>query len=154
MWFVSIKMNGVPDRSFDPEKDSSGVYPGSATAGGNSGNRIWDYQNLLGLAIVTAMQLIYTLALHAVEQIVNLARDEAVRRRASNLSESSRGAAISLGSSKAALTTWQTLALLALKPVSHWLSGLSAVTFRMATLLLTPCPFSAWLLRVIYLLSW
>ncbi|KAK5046872.1 hypothetical protein LTR84_007226 [Exophiala bonariae] len=74
------------------------------------------------------------------EQIVNLTRDEAVWRRASNLSAGSSGAQISLTSLRSMLMAWQSLALLALKAVSHWLFGTSVVGFSYGYIAFNPVP--------------
>jgi hypothetical protein len=138
-WYLALKDTGSADTSFSPEDDTDGVYPESATAGGEANSWLWrpDIDTIINIFIITSMQLLYTLALHAAEQVVNLSRDETQWRNAGTLT---KGAQISLSSSKAALTSWQTLTLLALKPVSHWLFGLSAVTFSYGYLAFHPLP--------------
>ncbi|KAF2190962.1 hypothetical protein K469DRAFT_807986 [Zopfia rhizophila CBS 207.26] len=72
-----------------------------------------------------SIQLLCTLALHTAKQPVNLHRDESTWHRASALKKS--GAMIGRGSSKAAFTSWETVFLLVMKQLSHWLFGLCIV---------------------------
>ena len=135
MWFVELKMNhGKANTSFDPENTSGGVYPNSHQTPSRS------LLFILPLAIITAMQIIYTLALHAAEQVVNLTRDEVMWHRAGDLSEGSAGASLSPMSLKIMLTAWQSLALLVLKPVSHWIFDLSVVGFSFGYIAFNPVP--------------
>jgi uncharacterized membrane protein YqjE len=78
---------------------------------------------VVNILVLAAIQILYTLALHIVEQLVNQHRDEAAWRRSSLLGPKG-GAIVGRDSSTAAFTSWQTVFLLVLKPVSHWLFGL------------------------------
>ncbi|MBA7491031.1 hypothetical protein ES702_01576 [subsurface metagenome] len=137
MWFVELRMNhGESNDSFDPQNTSGGVSPGQFGYKGGD----WGPKTIMPLMIVTLIQLVYTLALHMAEQIVNLTRDEAMWRRAGNISQGARGAQISPTSVRAVLMSWQSLALLALKPLSHWFFGLSAVGFSFGYIAFNPVP--------------
>ena len=92
--------------------------------------------NLQALLVAIAFQACITLALHGAELLVNVSRDEDMWRRASANSSNSQhrsstaaaGVRISYGrwgSIKFALCSWQTLVLFVMKPVTHWLFGLS-----------------------------
>lgn len=141
MWLVSVERYGVPDLSFDPQ-----IEDGTCPVGRHG------YDSLVGLASITAMQLVYTLALHAAEQVVNLSRDEAVWRRAAAAGgllapgdgcpggAAIAGAPVSQKSTTAALTAWQTPLVLLFKPTSHWLFGISAVTLSDGYLAFHPLP--------------
>ncbi|KAI9715228.1 MAG: hypothetical protein M1828_000926 [Chrysothrix sp. TS-e1954] len=80
--------------------------------------------NLTALLITIGFQAGLTLCVHATELLVNVSRDEALWRRAISREgvQSSYGA---LDSVRAAAASWQALFLFALKPVTHWLFGLS-----------------------------
>jgi hypothetical protein len=80
---------------------------------------------LINILFVAALQLLYTIALHVAELFVNLHRDEINCRAASNLNPVKGGAQIAPNAFKSALTAWPTVFLFILKPVSHWVFGLS-----------------------------
>ncbi|KAF2473026.1 uncharacterized protein BDR25DRAFT_352504 [Lindgomyces ingoldianus] len=92
--------------------------------------------NILFLA---AVQILYTLAIHSAEQLVNLHRDEAVWRCASS-NRATHGTIIAKESTKAAFTSWQTAFLLVMKPVSHWLFGLCIVVNGQHLIAFHPMP--------------
>jgi lysylphosphatidylglycerol synthetase-like protein (DUF2156 family) len=74
------------------------------------------------LAFFTGLQAIITLALHCVELLANLSRDEAIWRRATT----APGLKVSIYNSvTAALTAWQTVMLFIFKAAIHWMFGLS-----------------------------
>lgn len=79
---------------------------------------------LSALLVIILFQASITLGLHIAEILVNLSRDESEWQRATKPSgaKTSRGV---LGSVKAASLSWQSMLLLALKSVSHWLFGIS-----------------------------
>jgi hypothetical protein len=79
--------------------------------------------NFFVFLVITTLQIFLTLALHSAELLVNISRDEKTWR----CSTSIKGAPLHFSSIIAAATSWQTALLFALKPVSHWLFGLSAV---------------------------
>lgn len=81
--------------------------------------------------VVAAIQSFQTLGLHSVELLANLSRDESTWRRASLASKrSAPGTSISSSAFQTAVTSWQTVALFVLKPIIHWLFGLSIATYR------------------------
>ncbi|KAK4148831.1 hypothetical protein C8A00DRAFT_47428 [Chaetomidium leptoderma] len=71
--------------------------------------------------LIMAFQSIITLALHCAELIVNLSRDEGVYRALIG----PRGTNGHYNSVHAAVTSWQTLFLFALKAGVHWMFGLA-----------------------------
>lgn len=73
------------------------------------------------LLLVSVFQGILTLALHCIELLVNLSRDEATWRATS----SKRGAAASYNSIVAACRSWETICLFLFKAAINWLNGLS-----------------------------
>ena len=87
------------------------------------GDADWPHQlrNLGALLLIAAIQAFLTLGLHCAELIVNTIRDEQIWRSAS-----SPGPGISLGSNsvKAAFSSWESIALFLVKPITHWLFGL------------------------------
>ena len=99
----------------------------------------WSIMPALDILLLAGLQILYTLALHTVEQLVNLRRDEAVWRRASRLDEK-YGLVVGQDSFTAAFTSWQTLVLLILKPLSHWLFGLSIVVSVLRSIHFRPLP--------------
>ena len=126
---VSSSLNGPSDSGLNPQTHKTGVYPSSGTTGIQVLDNIWRFQSLIGLGVISAMQILNTLALHSAEEIINLSRDESLWRRAANLSPGSKGAPISQSAIISALTDWQSILLLIIKPVSHWFFGSSAATF-------------------------
>lgn len=80
--------------------------------------------SVANIFFVAGIQALYTLALHTAEQLANLVRDETAWRQAANLST---GTDIGKSPTRAAFTAWPTIFLLILKPVSHWMFGLSVV---------------------------
>ncbi|KAI0459493.1 hypothetical protein F5B21DRAFT_455056 [Xylaria acuta] len=80
--------------------------------------------NLTALLLVVLFQACITLAIHSVELLVNMSRDENMWRQACSLPgvQTSYGA---LGSVKAALFSWENSVLFVMKPLIHWLLGLS-----------------------------
>jgi hypothetical protein len=79
----------------------------------------------VNILFVAALQLLYTIALHIAEQFANLHRDERAWRHASRLDPRSGGALIGQDSTKSAVTAWPTVFLFIMKPVCHWIFGLS-----------------------------
>lgn len=75
-----------------------------------------------------ALQSIVTMALHCVELIVNVARDEAVWRQSSTFI----GTSIESSALGSALQCWQWWVLFATKPVAQWLFGSAGVSFQTA----------------------
>lgn len=101
---------------------------------------------------VAALQLLYTIALHVVEQFVNLHRDEWAWRHASTLNPTTGGALIGRNATKAALTAWPTVFLFAMKPLCHWIFGLSFAIGYNQMILYHPLPLFA-LAAAIFLLA-
>ncbi|PVH92493.1 hypothetical protein DM02DRAFT_635311 [Periconia macrospinosa] len=130
IWFLAIKDLGKRDTSFSPNDDTGGFYPGT-----------YDMDNYSSIAVNTLiigmMQLIYTMALHIAELAVNTSRDESQWRKASILN---RGIALSVSSLTVALTSWETVVLLILKPVGHWIFGLSCLSFWYGWIAFHPIP--------------
>ncbi|KAF2493625.1 hypothetical protein BU16DRAFT_426064, partial [Lophium mytilinum] len=79
----------------------------------------------VNIFFLAGMQVLYALALHSTEQLVNFSRDEAAWRRAA----STKGAVVGGGSLFKVFTSWEALLLLAMKPLSHWIFGLTISTF-------------------------
>lgn len=115
-WAVNIEDH---DLSFISTK---GQPPPAFWNGAGLGRYDLTPKSAVNIFFVAGVQLIYTVALHIAEQLANLFRDETAWRRAGDLRT---GAQIGKGPTKAALTAWPTLFLLVLKPVSHWIFGLS-----------------------------
>ena len=98
------------------------------------GSPAWPPQsrNLGGLLLIAAIQALLTLGLHCAELIVNTTRDEQVWRGAAKFrqaqggrSASKRpGASLGFNSIKAACSSWQSITLFIVKPITHWLFGL------------------------------
>ncbi|KAF2177515.1 hypothetical protein K469DRAFT_696559 [Zopfia rhizophila CBS 207.26] len=107
---------------------------------GIKSNLAWSLEPVVYLLFVTVLQLVYTLALHTAELVINISRDEDAWRKAANLK---KGTVIGAGSIKGALTSWQTLVLLALKPISHWIFGLSVVVTAVRKIVFHPLPLFA-----------
>lgn len=75
----------------------------------------------VNLFVLAGLQILYVLALHSTEQLVNLARDEAAWRRVG----SDKGAVVGGSSLLRFATSWEALLLLATKALSHWAFGLT-----------------------------
>lgn len=73
------------------------------------------------LLLVSIFQGILTLALHCIELLVNLSRDETTWRATS----SKRGSAANYNSIVAACRSWETICLFLFKAAINWLNGLS-----------------------------
>lgn len=89
----------------------------------------------LALIVVAAFQSFATLALHSVELLVNRSRDEQCWRQSSSthigpnkLDGGRAGSRKSYNSILAVVTSWQSVGLLILKPLIHWLFGSSLST--------------------------
>lgn len=127
--------------------------------GGNEGTIDclgWRATPAANIFFLAAIQILYTLALHCAEQLVNLTRDEASWRRAypftfskhSNNSDQPNmkkkfGTVVGRNSTKAAFTAWNTLFLFILKPVSHWLFGLCVIVSSTHYITFHPMPLAA-----------
>lgn len=80
---------------------------------------------VLSILFLCFVQGFQTLALHCVELLVNMRRDEKTWRAAST----ERGATISAAPLWAALATWETDVLFIIKAGAHWLIGQSMVPY-------------------------
>ena len=80
--------------------------------------------NISALLITMSIQVWLTLGLHCTELLVNVFRDEELWRRATTATgtKSNYGP---LSSIKAAASSWASMFLFLLKPLTHWLFGLS-----------------------------
>ncbi|KAK3344320.1 hypothetical protein B0T25DRAFT_323332 [Lasiosphaeria hispida] len=74
-----------------------------------------------GVFLITAFQSVVTLSLHCAELIVNLSRDEKIYRELIG----PKGTNGRYNSVTAAMSSWQTLFLFALKAGVHWMFGLA-----------------------------
>ncbi|KAK5656283.1 hypothetical protein OQA88_5047 [Cercophora sp. LCS_1] len=74
-----------------------------------------------GVFVIAGFQSVISLSLHCAELIVNLSRDEEIYRELIG----PRGTNPRYSSIYAALTSWQTLFLFALKAAVHWVFGLA-----------------------------
>ncbi|KAK4246976.1 hypothetical protein C7999DRAFT_32660 [Corynascus novoguineensis] len=98
---------------------------GQCTDGTSVVNVGWTANGAAGIIgavfLIIAFQSVVTLALHCVELIVNLSRDEKVYRELIG----PRGTNGHYNSVLAAFTSWQTIFLFALKAGIHWIFGLA-----------------------------
>ncbi|KAL2145233.1 hypothetical protein VTI28DRAFT_7742 [Corynascus sepedonium] len=98
---------------------------GQCTNGTSVVNVGWTANGAAGIVgavfLIIAFQSVVTLALHCVELIVNLSRDEKVYRELIG----PRGTNGHYNSVLAAFTSWQTIFLFALKAGIHWIFGLA-----------------------------
>jgi hypothetical protein len=119
MLYITRRIDHPPDTGFLPvHTGGSGLSPPRVPYDSNPA-----LSNFFVFLVITTLQIFLTLALHSAELLVNLSRDEKTWR----CSTSIKGAPLHFSSIIAAATSWQTVLLFALKPVSHWLFGLSAV---------------------------
>lgn len=100
-------------------------------------------QEAVNILFVAALQLLYTIALHVAEQFANLHRDEQAWRYASRLRPVTGGAIIGRDATKAAVKAWPTVLLFTMKPVCHWLFGLSFPVDQDQSILYHPFPLFA-----------
>jgi hypothetical protein len=98
---------------------------------------------IVNILFVAALQLLYTIALHVAEQFANLHRDEQAWRYASRLNPDTGGALIGRDATKAAVTAWPTVFLFIMKPVCHWIFGLSFPVDQYQSILYHPLPVFA-----------
>lgn len=106
----------------------------------------------VNILFVAALQLLYTIAFHVAEQFANLHRDERAWRHASRLDPKTGGALIGRDATKAAVTAWPTVFLFTMKPVFHWLFGLSFPIGYDQMILYHPLPLFA-LMAMAFLLA-
>jgi hypothetical protein len=135
--------NGTDWAFINSNEDTAYIDVIPPTAGVLAYPTFWQTGPAIQIFVVAAIQLLYTLALHTVEQLVNLHRDEASWRAASKLDAEHGGAVVGRESTKAAFTAWQTVMLSILKPVSHWLFGLSFVVEPIRRITVHPMPLFA-----------
>jgi hypothetical protein len=135
--------NGIDWAFVNSDEDMAYIDVIPPAAGVLTYPNFWQAGPAIQIFFVAAIQLLYTLALHTVEQLVNLHRDEASWRAASKLDTEHGGAVVGRESTKAAFTAWQTVVLSILKPVSHWLFGLSFVVEPIRRITIHPMPLFA-----------
>jgi hypothetical protein len=118
----TIRSNGTFKASFPLTSTSS------KDTGFGIGGPTWNtsLETFLSLLLIGVVQSGLTLGLHCIELIVNISRDEDSWRLASRWMTSSKetGADRESSSVKSAFTSWQTVGLLVLKALMHWLFGL------------------------------
>lgn len=134
--------NGTDWAFINSKEDVAFISIVPETAGVLSQPVFWQAGPAIQIFFLAAIQVLYTLALHTVEQLVNLHRDEASWRAASKL-DAQHGAVVGRESTKAAFTAWQTVSLSIVKPVSHWLFGLSFVVEPSRRITIHPMPLFA-----------
>ncbi|KAF2790657.1 hypothetical protein K505DRAFT_327449 [Melanomma pulvis-pyrius CBS 109.77] len=134
--------NGTDWAFINSNQDMAFISVVPASAGVLTQPVFWQAGPAIQIFFLAAIQVLYTLALHTVEQLVNLHRDEASWRAASKL-DSQHGAVVGRESTKAAFTAWQTVSLSIVKPVSHWLFGLSFVVEPSRRVTIHPMPLFA-----------
>ncbi|KAH6683464.1 hypothetical protein B0J14DRAFT_576051 [Halenospora varia] len=92
------------------------------------------YPYISSFLVISGLQACFTIGLHCAELLVSLSRERTAWHKSSITStKASDKVQISEmqdtkhipGSIKSALTSWQTMSLFVLKPVTHWLLGLS-----------------------------
>lgn len=134
---ISLRNDRIPDMTFQGVNAGFGI-------GLEPGLKWWavNTQASVTLLIVFSIQTGMTIALHCIELIANLSRDEDIWRRAygsrnasqlrehpeSNATKKGRdgrrGATLKSSSIKRTLTSWQTLVLFVMRPLTHWFFGL------------------------------
>ncbi|KAI9700944.1 MAG: hypothetical protein M1820_006589 [Bogoriella megaspora] len=81
--------------------------------------------SISALLISLALQIPFTLSLHAAELVVSVCHDEDVWRAASNRRTGVTYTQTVFGRIRAFFCTWQTLFLFLLNPITHWLFGIA-----------------------------
>lgn len=84
-------------------------------------------QAVLCVLFVCLIQASQTIALHCLELLVNLSRDEGVWRRAYSEKKEASGAQISTDPFRAAASSWENIVQFILKAVMHWIIGQSLI---------------------------
>lgn len=104
------------------------LSPSANTHNPNAGTFSYGAEAVLCLLLVCAIQAGQTIALHCVELLVNLSRDEAAWRQAYS-SDTERnpapGAQLSTNPFTATLSSWESIILFIAKAVLHWIIGRS-----------------------------
>ncbi|KAF2801265.1 uncharacterized protein BDZ99DRAFT_555423 [Mytilinidion resinicola] len=125
LWFVAIGCAGGSIIWYKHDQD----YPDSIN-GDTAPIQLINHADSFGanlavtavnILFLAGVQIVYALALHSAEQLVNLSRDEAAWRRAG----SEKGAVVGGSSLAGVAKSWEALLLLAMKPLSHWVFGLT-----------------------------
>ncbi|KAJ5688769.1 hypothetical protein N7462_003161 [Penicillium macrosclerotiorum] len=84
-------------------------------------------QAVLCLLFVSLIQGIQTIALHCLELLVNLSRDEGIWRLAYSETKKAPGAQLATNPFRAAVSSWENILLFIAKALVHWIIGQSLI---------------------------
>lgn len=103
---------------------------------------------IYGLLLVSFFQSFATMALHSVELLANRSRDEVAWRVLEARRRNRRSGKKAPNAIVSALTSWQSVSLLILKPVIHWLFGNSLSVMQAGTRSMAGIMNPNWIFRL------
>ncbi|KAF7173343.1 hypothetical protein CNMCM5623_005595 [Aspergillus felis] len=93
----------------------------------NSATFSYGAQAVLCVLFVCLIQVSQTVALHCLELLVNLSRDEGIWRQAYSETREAPGTQLATNPFRAAVSSWENVVLFIAKAVLHWIIGQSLV---------------------------